>query len=101
MAVPRFSYSPPFRPMINDSRTMKAEVGEYHFRDILDRLPEAVVLLDRQGRIRYVNPTASRVVENTPLEIDGILRTLERLTAELDRLDEIQIPADPARARGR
>src|SRR5215831_2486830 len=52
---------------------MNVEMGEHHFRIILERLPEAVVLLDRQGRIRYVNPTASRVVENTPLEIDGIL----------------------------
>jgi PAS domain S-box-containing protein len=52
---------------------MKVDMSEDLFRDILERLPEAVVLLDRQGRIRYVNQTANRVVEKTPLQIGTVL----------------------------
>jgi PAS domain S-box-containing protein len=48
---------------------METEVGESNYRRILERLPEAVVLLDRQGVIRYVNPTATRIVKKTSLEI--------------------------------
>jgi PAS domain S-box-containing protein len=51
---------------------MKVEIDDNQFRSVLDRLPDAVVLLDHEGAIRYANPTALRIAQKTSLEVGKI-----------------------------
>jgi PAS domain S-box-containing protein len=48
-----------------------AGVSDLALRDVIERLPDGVALLDRQARVLYLNAAAARIVARPPAELVG------------------------------
>ncbi|HJQ09530.1 MAG TPA: PAS domain S-box protein, partial [Gemmatimonadaceae bacterium] len=59
-------------------------------RAIIERLPDGIVIVDRQGKIRFANPAAERLFDRTTHELVGTEFGFPVVVGETTEIDIVQ-----------
>ncbi|MDB5310219.1 MAG: Blue-light-activated protein [Gemmataceae bacterium] len=55
----------------DDGGARKPTIGEAHFRTLIERSLDAVILFDPDGTVRYASPSSAKLMGYTPAELIG------------------------------
>ncbi|MBN1797703.1 MAG: diguanylate cyclase [Spirochaetales bacterium] len=76
---------------ITEMRQMQLSLieSELQYRDLIEQLAEGILILDDEGHIQYVNPTAEQIFQKTAAQLTGCLQ--KDFLKSIDEKAEIEI----------